>query len=379
MKKIKNFFLSLKDKFKNLFKKKEKTVKTNVINDQNLKLKFKGNKMPKVIVNTKFSLKKASIFMVPIAIAVIGITVGILTTPKDTVKVNVVLEDEKTSYRVFLISDDNMVVPVSIAQDEKMTKDEEIVDRFNLIKDDKQYENGKIRGYIPTDTKLKDIALNEGILTLDLTAEFANLSPKNIRRTVEALTYTFLDIEGIDGLKLCVEGENINQVAGNYLIPDVLDKTIGINKPVSALSDQINTEEVVMIYNKTINNNNFYIPMSIDAEKGTTKVDTIYNAIDLRPSLYTGLKKVKEYSYLDLTASPKYEEKTVSLDITKDGMVDEVTISKDLYELMALTFDYCNLDYKVNLTFEGEDYQVDGIIDESDYKVSSFVYNEVQL
>lgn len=374
MKKIKNFFLTLKVKFTNLFKRKERVVKK-----KKPELKFNANKMPKVIVSTRFSLKKASLFIVPIAIAVVGITVGILTNPKDEVKVNVTLVDDTTTHRVFLLSDDNMVVPVSVTLEERMTKDEEILDVFNLIKDDKKYENDTMKGYIPSDTKLSDIELSNGILTLDLTSEFENLPMKNIMRTVEALTYTFLDFDGVNGLRLRIDGCLTDKVAGSYIIPKVLDKTIGINKQVSSLSETSKSEEVVMIYNKQINNENFYIPMSVEAEKGINKVNTIYNAIDLKPSTYTGLKKVKEYSYLNNSSAPIIKDRTVSLDITKEGMIDDVTISKDLYELMALTFDYSGLDYKVNLTFEGEDYAVDGLIDEEDFKVSSFVYNEVQL
>lgn len=374
MKKIKNFFLNLKLNFKNLFKKKEKVVKK-----KEPELKFNSRKMPKVIVSTKFSLKKASLFAIPVVIAIVGITVGILTHSQDSVNVNVTLVDDTTTHRVFLLSEDNMVVPVSVALEEKMTKDEEIIDVFNLIKDDKKYENNKMRGYIPANTKLNDIELSNGILTLDLTSEFETLPMKNVMHTVEALTYTFLDFEEVNGLRLRVDGCLTDKVAGDYVIPTILDKSIGINRQVSSLSNTSKSEEVVMIYNKTINNSNFYIPMSVDADKGSTKVDTIYNAIDLKPSTYTGLKKVKEYSYLNLSSTPKFDNKKVSLDITKDGMIDEVTISKELYELMALTFDYSDLDYQVNLTFEGEDYEVDGIIDEEDFKVSSFVYNEVQL
>ncbi|MCH5172069.1 MAG: GerMN domain-containing protein [Erysipelotrichales bacterium] len=374
MKKIKNFFLTLKVKFVNLFKRKEKIVKK-----KEPKLKFKESKMPKVFVSTKLSLKKASLFIVPIAVAIAGITIGILTRPKEGVKVNVTLVDDTTTHRVFLLSDDNMVVPVSVSLEERMTKDEEILDVFNLIKDNKKYENDTMRGYIPSDTKLNDIKLNNGILTLDFSSEFEKLPMKNIMRTVEALTYTFLDFDGVNGLRFCVDGCLTDKVAGNYVIPTVLDKSIGINKQVSSLSETSKSEEVVMIYNKKINKNNFYVPMTVEAEKGQTKVDTVYNAIDIKPSTYTGLKKVKEYSYLNMSSSPVINDKTVSLDITKEGMVDDVTISKELYELMALTFDYSDLDYRVNLTFEGEDYEVDGIIDEEDFKVSSFVYNEVQL
>lgn len=373
MKKIKQFFSSVKLKVQNLFKRK------NNVKDKKPTLKFKHRRFPKVIVASKHNFKKAWIFIVPLLVGGAGVTLGLLTRAKPDLEVNVEITDNKVNHRVFLLTDDNMVVPLSVSLEQKMTKAEEVMDIFNLLKDDCRYQNNTIRGYIPKETKLNAIDIENGLLTLDVTSEFETLPKKSIMHVVEALTYTFTSIDGVDSLRFRVDGCLVDKLAGDYQIPTVLNKSIGINRRLTSLSGKQNKEEVVMLYNRKIEQKNYYIPMTVDATKGETRVETVLNAIELKPSTHLNLQKVKEYSYLNLSNKPVVNEQTVSLDITKSGMVDEVTISKELYDLMNLTFDYSDIDLKVNLTFEGEDLAVDGVIDENDYQVSEIVYNEVKL
>jgi len=378
MKKINEYFGRLKKRMTKLIphrKKKEEVVQ--VENTKIPKLKFANAKKPLVIFHTKHRLTKALVFVVPLLIAGAGVTLGVLTRPQNTIPVNVEVVGNTNFYRVFLLSNDNMVVPVSLKAEDRLSKDEEIVDVFNYLKDDKTYENGNMKGIIPKDCKLTEIELKNNILTLDFSEEFNTLNT-NMGRSFEALTYSFLSIEGVDGLKIRVDGCLVDKV-NNFKIPTVLTRKYGINKNSSDMSDLSSSDEVVMIYNKTINGKKFYTPVSVLADKGGSKIETIYNAINLRPSIIKGLSKVKEYSYLNTIVKPVIKDQEVSLDVTQAALVDEVTVSKDLYDLMTLTFDYADLDYRVNLTFGGESYAVDGIINEEDYEVSSIIYNETQL
>ena len=365
-------------KFNDFFKRLSKRKKE----EQSKKipeLKFKHVRRPKMIFTTSFSPKKALIFVIPLVIAAGGITLGVLTNNANKgIKDVITIDNRDSNYRVFLLSDDNMVVPVSMKVEEKLTKDEQILDVFSLLKENKKYENGKISGYIPENTKLNEIELKDNVLTLDLSTEFNDMT-RSPMRVMEALTYSFLSIDGVDGLSLRIDGSLVDKVSTNFKIPTVLDKTYGINKTVNDMKDLINKEEVVLLYNKKINNKNYYTPTTVKAQKGDTKINTLYNALSLKANIMKGLSKVKEYSYINASKSPTISDQVVSIDILQSGMIDEVTISKELYDLMNLTFEYSGIDYKVNLTIEGESYAVDGILNEDDYKVSAILVNEVEL
>lgn len=383
MKKINQIISRLKSKIPHFkIKKKDKSKEVAVVETSKLsnetKLKFAHEHRPKVIFHTKHRLTKALVFVVPLLIAGGGITLGILTRPNhNDIPVQVIVDENTNMYRVFLLSEDNMVVPVSLKTEDKISTDEKVLDVFNYLKDDRQYENGTIKGIIPADTKLTDIYVKDKILTLDFSEEF-NAIKTDIARSVEALTYSFLNIEGIEGLSIRIDGCLVDKI-GNYQIPTILNRSFGINKSTPKISDMDNGEEVVMIYNKKINGKQFYTPVSVFAKRGTSVADTIYNAIELNPNIIKGLSRVEEYSYLNIDKRPVVENQVVSLDVTQAAMIDEVTISRDLYDLMNLTFAYSNANYKVSLTFDGESYAVDGIINEDDYKVSAVVFNEVQL
>ena len=383
MKKIKNFFLNLKTKFSNFFSKSKimrRKNKSDYTKENNLKVKFSSSKLPRLYIHTKTPLTKALMFIVPVAIVAVGITFGVRSIKdKDTIKVNVELVDNDTNYRVFLISEDNIVVPVTLPAEERLDMSEVIIDVFNHLKDNKQYENNKIKGFIPSNTKLREIELKDGILTLDMTEEFLNIESKSALRALEAMTKSFLSLDGVEGLSVLIDGCLIDQIGNGVFVPLILDKNFGINRQIGSLNEAIGTEEVVMLYNKTINNQRFYVPVTVLAPKGTSKIETIYNAIDLEPSRVRGFSKVKEYNLVNRDSKPIISNNTVSIEVTKNAMVDEVTMSRELFELMSLTFDYTNLDYRVSLTFEGESYAVDGILDEDSYEVGSIIYNEVEL
>lgn len=373
MSKFNNFFERLKFKFKS------KKMKVKKENERIPNLKFKGTRRPKMIFTTSLKPKKALIFIIPLLVAGGGITLGVLTNNANKgLKEEVIIDNRDSNYRVFVLTKDNMVVPVSLKVEEKLTKEEQILDVFSLLKEDQKYENGEMNGFIPSDTKLNDINVENGILTLDFSIEFNNIK-QTPSRVMEALTYSFLGIEGIDGLSLRIDGSLVDKVANDFKIPLVLDKTYGINKRVNDLTDLLDKEEITVIYNKKINDRTYYTPSTVLAKKGDNRINTLYNALSLKPNIIQGLSSVKEYSYLNVSKDPVINEQVVSMDILPSAMIDEVTISKELFDLMNLTFEYSNLDYKVNLTFEGESYAVDGILNEDDYKVSNILVNEVEL
>ena len=88
MRKIKQFFSSVKLKVRNLFRHKNK------VKDKKPVLKFKHRRFPKVIVASKHSFKKAWIFIVPLLVGGAGVTLGLLTRAKPDLEVNVEITDK---------------------------------------------------------------------------------------------------------------------------------------------------------------------------------------------------------------------------------------------------------------------------------------------
>ena len=68
-----------------------------------------------------------------------------------------------------------------------------------------------------------------------------------------------------------------------------------------------------------------------------------------------------------------------TLNVNATALVDEVTVSKDLYDIVMLSLDLMGKEEKVNFEIEGETLMVEGIYDEGSVPVSSIYYNETQI
>ena len=109
MSKFNNFFERLKFKFKS------KKVKVKKEDERIPNLKFKGTRRPKMIFTTSLKPKKALIFIIPLLVAGGGITLGVLTNNANKgLKEEVIIDNRDSNYRVFVLTKDNMVVPVSL-------------------------------------------------------------------------------------------------------------------------------------------------------------------------------------------------------------------------------------------------------------------------
>ena len=60
-------------------------------------------------------------------------------------------------------------------------------------------------------------------------------------------------------------------------------------------------------------------------------------------------------------------------------MIDEQTVNKDLYELVAFGLHLMGKEENVSFNIEGETLLVDGIYSEEDKSVSSIYYNEIEI
>ena len=75
-----------------------------------------------------------------------------------------------------------------------------------------------------------------------------------------------------------------------------------------------------------------------------------------------------------------FSDSELKVSLTKDALMEEGLVDKDIYELLVMTYNDLN-DIEVGITFsvDEEEVSVNGYQDEEDISVSSIIINEIKM
>lgn len=187
------------------------------------------------------------------------------------------------------------------------------------------------RSIIPPDVSIKDIVLDNKILTIDFSKEILEVNEKDEEKMIEAIIYTLTSIDGIDKVIIKVEGEVLNKLPNSKNnIPTILDKTYGINK-IYDLSTLNNILSYTTYYTSTYNNDKYYVPVTKyinSSEEDIIRV--IIKELGSSPIYQTNLMSylntnatLNNYELIDNKLSLNFNELLLN-DLDKKNILEEV-------------------------------------------------------
>ncbi len=371
-------------RFKKIFKKKNKVkeVDVEVINTSTIKERKKRKSfLPSLVILGSKKTKRLGLILIPSVIAITGLGIGLsFIDDGNKIEKEVVLETSKTYHRVYLLSNDDYVVPLSVKMEKRSTTQEEILEVFACLKTNSKVANKHLHGYIPENTKINELTIVDNMLTLDMSEEFLTYSETNELKMVESLVYTFLDFENINALSLKVEGKVLNQMPkGNLVINNPLTLEMGINKPTISPIETLSKSASVVYYEKQYGDQKYYVPLTVMSEKQDSPIKAFYEATKIKPSIVSGFKRIMTYNQIDHSVEPLINEQDVVIGLTDQALMDEGVIKEDIYELLLLSFSLMGIDQNVSLQVNGESYEVNGYAYEDATPVNSITYNIVAI
>ena len=325
-------------------------------------------------------IKKKYILMICLPLVIMGSIFSVIllnNKQNPTLEHEFVIDISEKNYRkVYLLDENKYLIPLSVDVSSK----EYLVDEIYTIVSD--LRDLKVEGFtsvIASDVKINKIELENGILNIDFSKEFLNYQGELEEKIIESLTWSVLDFNEVNGLTISVDGVRLDKMPINGLkLPSVLNKDIGINKYHDMTYDYKGSDNVVVLYQKVVNGNSYFVPVTRKVIKETNEVATIINAFDKDISIMSGLNKVDELSEM---TNNEYtcNDGRVSVSLTKDYLIADNLIDSNLYELLMVTFEYNNLDMKVDFTIDQESVSVYGYIDSEVSSVSNIVFNEIEI
>lgn len=187
------------------------------------------------------------------------------------------------------------------------------------------------KSIIPAGTSIKDISLDNGVLTINFSKELLEITKEYEEKMIESIVYTLTSIEGIDKVIIKVEGEILDKlpISGKTL-PTYLDKDYGINKiyDITAMKD---IDSYTLYYVNTYNNNSYYVPVTKyinndSQDKIKVIIEELYSAPIYETTLMSFLNsntKLLDYKLEDGKLTLNFSEDILS-DVTTNNILEEV-------------------------------------------------------
>ncbi len=211
-----------------------------------------------------------------------------------------VSKEIKTNYHdIFLIDKNGYVSKTNIQI--TSTKTEELIEELieGLIIEGK-YQDKVPNGFsplLPSNTKLLDSKIEGDILILNFSKELLETKAEMEEKIIESIIYTMTSIDNIDGIKIQIEGNNLNKLPkSGKLLSDVLTRNFGINKIYNIIDLKDVTKVTIYYLNKTNNNESYYIPVTKYINSKDDKIKIIIDELTSKISYESNLMSYLNYN-----------------------------------------------------------------------------------
>lgn len=326
----------------------------------------------------KFKKKYFFLFCLPLVIAGSIFSVILLNNKvNEGIENEFVIDISEKNYRkVYLLDDNKFLIPLSV---DVSGKDYIVDEIYTVVSNLRDLEVEGFTSVIAKDVKINKIELEDGILNIDFSKEFLVYQNDLEEKIIESLTWSVLDFNEVRGLTISVEGVKLEKMPINGLqLPSVLNKDIGINKYHDMVNDYQGSDNVVLLYEKVIGNNSYYVPVTRRVIKESNDTMTIMNAIDSEIGILSGLKQIDVVKGLSNDAFD-YDDSKVSVSIGREHLVEDNLVDATLYEIIMVTFEYNDVSSQVGFIVDQEDVSVVGYQYDNDNQVSNIVFNEIEI
>ena len=241
---------------------------------------------------------------------------------------------------------------VLLTSDQKEDQVKQLIETLTLGKNSK-FPN-KLSAVIPEKTKLKQVKIEDKMVSLDFSSDFLKVKEPYEERLIEAITYSIFDLKGVEGIKITVEGEPLRELPhSKKVLPEVLTRQFGINK-VYDIDHRNGINKVTIYYLEEIEGNHYYVPVTKYVNDARDKikiiVDNLTSSYIYEPNLMSFLNQ--DVKLLDYSV----EDQLMILNFNDSIFTDQSQILEEVvYSLAYSVFD----NYDVNeVVFEVNSQQI---------------------
>ena len=234
---------------------------------------------------------------------------------------------------IYLLDSNNYLsrTKISVSNKDEISKAIDLIEGLTIDgKKQSMIPNG-FHSLLPSNTKILDIKLDKGILSIDFSKDFNKVTKEYEEKLIESLTYTLTSIDGIDKIAISVEGNKLNYLPNSKeKLPEYLDKHYGINKKYE-LTNLNNIDSYTIYYVFNYNNDIYYTPVTKyinneNQDKVKIIIDELASSLIYESNLMSYLDtnvKLLDYKLDDDTIKLNFDDMILT-DITNNLILEEV-------------------------------------------------------
>lgn len=330
----------------------------------------------------KFMKKRFFIFLFPVVAICVTVGALVFSNKDDGLKQSFVVDvtKDQTYRKVYMLDDDNYLVPLTFAFDSKEILADDIRYVISMLRDESPLTSKGYHTLLNENVKIQSIELDNNILNVDFSKEFNEHDVSKEEQIIESLTWTLMQYDEVSGVTLSVDGNKLEMLPqSKIMLPDVLDKTIGINKYYDTTGNIYNTTSVTVFYEKENFGEIVYVPVTRRVIEEENEKMSVYNAMFEDIAVMSGLRQIDVINLIDDESVINFEDNELKVALLSEALMEEGVVDNEIYELLVMT--YCDLnDVEVSFTFsvDEEDVSVNGYQNEENFSVSSIIINEIK-
>ncbi len=232
-----------------------------------------------------------------------------------------------TSNVIYLLDDNGLLVESSVSviddgdlRNKVKTLIQNLSDASNEI-----IPNG-LNSVMPRDVKLIDVKIDEHLVDLNFSKEILKLDDKKLTRLIEAISFTILNIDGINGIGIYVDGTNISELV-DFDVPNIITKDFGINKKYD-INKTDGIIKYVVYYSENIDDNTYYVPITKYVNSNDDKINIIIEDLSssyiYQPNLISIVSEKLDLINYDIDSDEMTLNFNNSIFLNSDGIKEEV-------------------------------------------------------
>ena len=277
------------------------------------------------------SLKRIYLTTLVLFIMLVSITFDYLKENKDRNMIETEYVVNLKTTHIYLLNNDNYLVKFDyiLRYDDTISNIKDILNELNV----NNKKNGNLKGLIPSNTKINKIEINDKTVIIDFSNDLLKINKNLEEKVIESIVYSLIELNDIDNVKILLDGVQLERLdKSNKNIPIVLNSSFGINKDYefNCIKD---IEKVVVYYVSSINNNDYFVPVTKYLNSKDNKIKIIIDSLKGNYFFGTNLR-----SYLSRNTNIDFNLDNDILTLTFDSLNEE-NLESVTYSLASSIFD----------------------------------------
>lgn len=274
----------------------------------------------------------------------ISLVAGLIYLKKDDSKKETALNQITNYQTVVFKSDDNLLVPIEVDLMQELEPDSKYRNILEVMKS-KDFEYLGLHPILDSNLQVNAIAINDKSLTFDFSDNLYVNNNQEALDIFEALAYVFC-VDGIEKINLKIDGNDVSQLENSTIPTSCISDRLGINNFETTTNYLYKTTPIVVYNTKTINNREYYVPV-------TKRIETQDNDIDTKVSLM--LKEIESNQPLTLVEQCTLKDGQLNIYLASNILNDNELIDNSLYHQIVKSASHLDDVDKVSIYIDNQE------------------------